>query len=146
MLEYRNRTWSNLDLAMRLKKDIMLALISHTGAIIQNKLTHHRPEKPQGNLLRMVPSGGAQSSRPGTAFGNPQSGSDAFSLMRPATAAPSRSAPSIFRNDSLSTSGLTMYGASSAPSIRTATDDASISEDTEVITISTGPKNNTFAN
>jgi hypothetical protein len=42
-LEYRNKTWSNLDLALRLKKDVIRALISHTGAIIGNKLAHHRP-------------------------------------------------------------------------------------------------------
>ncbi|KAK9323136.1 golgi-body localization protein domain-containing protein [Lipomyces orientalis] len=36
-IEYRNKTWSNLDLALRLKKDIIKALISHTGALIENK-------------------------------------------------------------------------------------------------------------
>ncbi|KAI5811000.1 mitochondrial protein from FMP27-domain-containing protein [Peziza echinospora] len=54
MLEYRNKTWSNLDLALRLKKDIIKALISHTGAILENKITHHRPTKQQPNLLRMM--------------------------------------------------------------------------------------------
>jgi len=44
-LEYRNKTWSNLDLALRLKKDVIRALISHTGAIIGNKFSHHRPTK-----------------------------------------------------------------------------------------------------
>lgn len=47
VLEYRNKTWSNLDLALRLKKDVIRALISHTGAIIGNKFTHHRPHKHQ---------------------------------------------------------------------------------------------------
>ena len=47
VLEYRNKTWSNLDLALRLKKDVIRALISHTGAIIGNKLSHHRPSKQQ---------------------------------------------------------------------------------------------------
>ncbi|KAK9469177.1 golgi-body localization protein domain-containing protein [Lipomyces arxii] len=37
-IEYRNKTWSNLDLALRLKKDFIKALISHTGALIENKL------------------------------------------------------------------------------------------------------------
>lgn len=59
MLEYRNKTWSNLDLAIRLKKDIIRALISHTGAILQNKLTHHRPAKSQGNIHRMMANNGA---------------------------------------------------------------------------------------
>lgn len=52
VLEYRNKTWSNLDLALRLKKDVIRALISHTGAIIGNKLSHHRPSKQPHNRLR----------------------------------------------------------------------------------------------
>lgn len=51
VLEYRNKTWSNLDLALRLKKDVIRALISHTGAIIGNKF-HHRPNKHQHTRLR----------------------------------------------------------------------------------------------
>ncbi|KAH0562013.1 hypothetical protein GP486_003283 [Trichoglossum hirsutum] len=47
ILEYRNKTWSNLDLALQLKKDVVKALISHAGAIIGNKLSHHRPPKQQ---------------------------------------------------------------------------------------------------
>ncbi|MCJ1311218.1 hypothetical protein MMC25_004889 [Agyrium rufum] len=53
-LEYRNKTWSNLDLALRLKKDVIRALISHTGAIIGNKLSHHRPNKTQQSRLRQI--------------------------------------------------------------------------------------------
>lgn len=52
LLEYRNKTWSNLDLALRLKKDVIRALISHTGAIIGNKFSHHRPNKHQQSRLR----------------------------------------------------------------------------------------------
>ena len=52
VLEYRNKTWSNLDLALRLKKDVIRALISHTGAIIGNKFSHHRPSKHQQSRLR----------------------------------------------------------------------------------------------
>ena len=47
VLEYRNKTWSNLDLALRLKKDVIRALISHTGAIIGNKFSNKRPGKNQ---------------------------------------------------------------------------------------------------
>jgi len=54
MLEYRNKTWSNLDLALRLKKDVIRALISHTGAIIGNKFSHHRPNKKQLERLREI--------------------------------------------------------------------------------------------
>ena len=53
-LEYRNKTWSNLDLALRLKKDVIKALISHTGAIIGNKFSHHRPSKTQQSRLREI--------------------------------------------------------------------------------------------
>ncbi|KAI9801565.1 MAG: hypothetical protein M1825_003244 [Sarcosagium campestre] len=52
ILEYRNKTWSNLDLALHLKRDVIKALISHTGAIIGNKLSHHRPKAPQQSRLR----------------------------------------------------------------------------------------------
>ncbi|KAL1304412.1 hypothetical protein AAFC00_003410 [Neodothiora populina] len=45
--EYRNKTWSNLDLALQIKKDLIKALISHTGAIIGNKFSHHRPSRQQ---------------------------------------------------------------------------------------------------
>ena len=52
VLEYRNKTWSNLDLALRLKKDVIRALISHTGAIIGNKFLKQRPTKDQATRLR----------------------------------------------------------------------------------------------
>jgi hypothetical protein len=52
MLEYRNKTWSNLDLALALKKDVIRALISHTGAIIGNKFTKSRPTVAQQHRLR----------------------------------------------------------------------------------------------
>jgi hypothetical protein len=53
-LEYRNKTWSNLDLALQLKKDVMRALISHTGAIIGNKISKHKPSKQQQSRLRQI--------------------------------------------------------------------------------------------
>ncbi|OAT06570.1 hypothetical protein BDBG_02757 [Blastomyces gilchristii SLH14081] len=56
VLEYRNKTWSNLDLALRLKKDVIKALISHTPAILGNKLSHHRPNKQQQIRLRELAS------------------------------------------------------------------------------------------
>lgn len=46
-IEYRNKTWSNLDLAMQIKKDLIKALISHAGAIVGNKFSHHRPSRQQ---------------------------------------------------------------------------------------------------
>lgn len=58
-LEYRNKTWSNLDLALALKKDIIRALISHTGAIIGNKFIHHKPTKSKQSRLREIASSSA---------------------------------------------------------------------------------------
>lgn len=56
VLEYRNKTWSNLDLALRLKRDVIKALISHTPAILGNKFSHHRPTKQQQKRLRELAS------------------------------------------------------------------------------------------
>jgi hypothetical protein len=53
-LEYRNKTWSNLDLALQLKKDVIRALISHAGAIVGNKFSHHKPSKLQQSRLREI--------------------------------------------------------------------------------------------
>ena len=47
VLEYQNKTWSNLDLALRLKKDVIRALISHAPAILGNKFSNHRQSKQQ---------------------------------------------------------------------------------------------------
>ncbi|KAH8669952.1 mitochondrial protein from FMP27-domain-containing protein [Ilyonectria robusta] len=51
-IEWQNKTWSNLDLALALKKAVMKALISHTGALIGNKFSKHRPNAEQRNKLR----------------------------------------------------------------------------------------------
>ena len=53
-LEYRNKTWSNLELALQLKKDIFRVLISHAGAIVGNKFSHHRPSKQTQSRLRQI--------------------------------------------------------------------------------------------
>ncbi|OSS52136.1 hypothetical protein B5807_03109 [Epicoccum nigrum] len=58
-LEYRNKTWSNLDLALQLKKDVIRALISHAGAIVGNKFSHHRPSKTQQSRLRQLANSSA---------------------------------------------------------------------------------------
>jgi hypothetical protein len=47
MLEYHNKTWSNLDLMLRLKKDIVKGLLSQTGAVLGNKLSLRRYHKQQ---------------------------------------------------------------------------------------------------
>lgn len=56
VLEYRNKTWSNLDLALRLKKDVIKALISHAPAILGNKFSHHRPNRQQQKRYRELAS------------------------------------------------------------------------------------------
>lgn len=69
-LEYRNKTWSNLDLALRLKKDVIKALISHTGAIIGNKFSHHRPPKQQQSRLRELANSSAMLASSNTTTSN----------------------------------------------------------------------------
>ncbi|KAH7132270.1 mitochondrial protein from FMP27-domain-containing protein [Dendryphion nanum] len=59
ILEYRNKTWSNLDLALQLKKDVIRALISHAGAIVGNKFSHHRPSKHVQSRLRQIANSSA---------------------------------------------------------------------------------------
>ena len=41
-LEYRNKTWSHVDLALQLKREVTRALISHAGALVGNKFSHTR--------------------------------------------------------------------------------------------------------
>ncbi|KAJ5227350.1 uncharacterized protein N7469_007356 [Penicillium citrinum] len=56
VLEYSNKTWSNLDLALRVKKDVIKALISHAPAILGNKFSQHRPTKQQQKRFRELAS------------------------------------------------------------------------------------------
>jgi hypothetical protein len=53
-IEWENKTWSNLDLALALKKAVVKALISHTGALIGNKFSKHRPNAEQRDKLRVL--------------------------------------------------------------------------------------------
>ncbi|KAL5433930.1 hypothetical protein PMIN07_010199 [Paraphaeosphaeria minitans] len=53
-LEYRNKTCSNLDLVLQLKRDVIRALISHAGAIVGNKFSQHRPSKHTQSRLRQI--------------------------------------------------------------------------------------------
>ncbi|KAL1592767.1 Protein SABRE [Paraconiothyrium brasiliense] len=53
-LEYRNKTCSNLDLVLQLKRDVIRALISHAGAIVGNKFSHQRPSKHTQSRLRQI--------------------------------------------------------------------------------------------
>lgn len=103
VLEYRNKTWSNLDLALRLKKDFIRALISHTGAIIGNKF-HHRPNRQQRSRLREA-ANSSQVLSNHDSLANTPSTSEAGSLMsstayRERSASPRRSFASTNRRSS----------------------------------------------
>ncbi|KAJ5648160.1 hypothetical protein N7490_004532 [Penicillium lividum] len=73
VLEYGNKTWSNLDLALRLKKDVIKALISHAPAILGNKFSHHRPSKQQQKKLRELASSSQLLPNAGTLIHPPRS-------------------------------------------------------------------------
>ncbi|KAL8732117.1 MAG: hypothetical protein Q9181_004062 [Wetmoreana brouardii] len=96
VLEYRNKTWSNLDLALRLKKDVIKALISHSGAIISNKLSHHRPSKHQQTRLREISNSSSLLSN--TASLTNVIGSEASSIRDRSPHADSRRMSDISRN------------------------------------------------
>jgi hypothetical protein len=51
-LEYRNKTWSNLDLYNHLKKEVTRAVLAHTTTIISNVMSRHRPSKLHQSRLR----------------------------------------------------------------------------------------------
>lgn len=116
-LEYRNKTWSNLDLALQLKKDVVRALISHAGAIVGNKFSHHKPNRQQQSRLRelvnrstFINPGVSQAGLPGPADWQTASNvSDTSSMMdsgepsgRPSSARPPSS--NLARSVSYSTS------------------------------------------
>ncbi|RAR13420.1 hypothetical protein DDE83_003151 [Stemphylium lycopersici] len=58
-IEYRNKTWSNLDLVTQLKKDVLRALLSHAGTIVGNKISHHRPSAKAQSRLRQLANSSA---------------------------------------------------------------------------------------
>ncbi|KXJ94366.1 mitochondrial protein from FMP27-domain-containing protein [Microdochium bolleyi] len=52
MIEFHNKSWSTLELALAMKSHVVKALFSHTGAIIGNKFSKHRPNTAQQSKLR----------------------------------------------------------------------------------------------
>lgn len=78
-IEYRNKTWSNLDLALALKSRVIKALISHTGAIIGNKFSKHRPNNKEKERLRELATTSVLLSTP--AIGNSGDNSDDSSSL-----------------------------------------------------------------
>ncbi|KAI9649349.1 Protein SABRE [Ciborinia camelliae] len=81
MIEYRNKTWSNLDLALALKKDVIRALISHTGAIIGNKFSKHRPNVAQQTRLRELATSSVVLSQPPSSNDDSYENSDTSSTF-----------------------------------------------------------------
>lgn len=122
-LEYRNKTWSNLDLALALKKDVIKALISHAGAIVGNKLSHHRPKPQQHSRLREI----ANMSTLMTSSGEPSAAASEESFRRdddiysPSNTPPRRSFTSG-RGSTLSHSVSFASSNSPAPSARPASE------------------------
>lgn len=127
-LEWRNKTWSNLDLALALKKAVMKALISHTGAIIGNKFSRHRPNSAQQSKLRelasnsaIIGAGGQQQSRAGSMYADSVHSDDSssfgpvdFSRSPPRSLRSAREAPRSASRSS-SASGRSGRTGSSAP-------------------------------
>ncbi|ROV87591.1 hypothetical protein VSDG_09620 [Cytospora chrysosperma] len=90
-IEYHNKMWSNLDLALAFKSRVIKALISHTGAIIGNKF-RHRPNQAQQNKLRELANSSVLLATPG--MNDSQNNSDdASSIFGSATVDFSRSPP-----------------------------------------------------
>lgn len=113
-IEYHNKMWSNLDLALALKSRVIRALVSHTGAIIGNKF-RHRPNVAQQSKLRelasssvIIASNGASQENSGddssSLFGSTRSATMDFSRSPPRSIQGSGSSIAIPRSNSRSSS------------------------------------------
>lgn len=91
VLEYRNKTWSNLELALRLKKDVIKALISHAPAILGNKFSHPRPSKQQQQRLRELASSSQMLPASDTALNSTVNLASASSHRNPLVSTPASS-------------------------------------------------------
>lgn len=91
-IEYHNKMWSNLDLALAFKSRVMKALISHTGAIIGNKF-RHRPNTAQQSKLRELANSSVLLAAPAIGDSQNNSGDDSSSIFGSATVDFSRSPP-----------------------------------------------------
>ncbi|KAL2134036.1 hypothetical protein VTI74DRAFT_1147 [Chaetomium olivicolor] len=98
-IEYRNKTWSNLDLALALKSRVIKALISHTGAIIGNKFSKHRPNTAQQSKLRELATSSVLLATPGASSieSRDNSGDDSSSMYAVSPVDFSRSPPQSIR-------------------------------------------------
>lgn len=118
-IEYHNKMWSNLDLALALKSRVIKALISHTGAIIGNKF-RHRPTTAQQSKLRELASSSAIIGTATTSDSQTISGDDSSSIFGSATVDFSRSPPQSIQgsNSSIPIPRSTSRGSSIASSNR----------------------------
>ncbi|TPX09437.1 uncharacterized protein E0L32_009325 [Thyridium curvatum] len=92
-IEYRNKTWSNLDLALAFKSRVIKALISHTGAIIGNKFSKHRPNTAQQSKLRELATSSMLLATPSMSESRENSGDDSSSIFGTSPVDFSRSPP-----------------------------------------------------
>ncbi|KAJ2985531.1 hypothetical protein NUW58_g5477 [Xylaria curta] len=104
-IEYRNKTWSNLDLAMNLKNHVIKALISHTGAIITNKFSRHRPNTAQQSKLRELATSSVLLATPGSS-NTAENSDDSSSHITTSPVDYSRSPPRSLRDSQSSHSVL----------------------------------------
>lgn len=115
---------------MHLRRDIIRSLISHTGAILQNKLTNHRPSnKAAKNKKNLTVLYGTQNGGSGSSIRDaPHSASSIFKFGKradtlhpptehsdPGTPTSTRSAFSIYENDGDSTKSSSSASALTAP-------------------------------
>ncbi|RYO88136.1 hypothetical protein DL766_000695 [Monosporascus sp. MC13-8B] len=92
-IEYRNKTWSNLDLALSLKSRVMKALVSHTGAIISNKFSKSRPNQAQQSKLRELANSSVLLATPTISSNSGDNSDDSSSLWGTSPADFSQSPP-----------------------------------------------------
>ncbi|KAI1742516.1 mitochondrial protein from FMP27-domain-containing protein [Xylaria scruposa] len=104
-IEYRNKTWSNLDLAMNLKNHVLKALLSHTGAIISNKFSKHRPSTAQQSKLRELATSSVLLATPAS-FNTADNSDDSSSVITTSPIDYSRSPPRSLRDSQSSNSVL----------------------------------------
>ncbi|KAI1340436.1 mitochondrial protein from FMP27-domain-containing protein [Xylariaceae sp. FL0016] len=102
-IEYRNKTWSNLDLTLALKSRVIKALISHTGAIIGNKFSKHRPNTAQQSKLRELATSSVLLATPALSNSGDNS-DDSSSLFGASPVDYSRSPPRSLRGSQASIS------------------------------------------
>ena len=114
-IEYRNKTWSNLDLALALKSRVIKALISHTGAIIGNKFSRHRPSTAQQSKLRELASSSVLLATPAMSESRDNS-DDSSSLFGTSPVDFSRSPPRSLRGSQTSIPGPSSRSSSVASS------------------------------